>query len=231
MLTGTKYSLPDGFDEKQFIGELSEHYSIKQDAARSEIVAFYDTFDWRLYRKKLVLIEEGDRLLLRRLNDRQVIHSLETGEPPAFVWDLPDGDLKARLTPIVEMRALLKLVEFKTRTNSYRILNRDEKTVLWLMSKTLRLSSRRDASDLATYVWVKPVRGYPKYEERVVDRLEDLGLSAVNTDDIYLKALKVVGKMPGDYSARCQWPDLPPDFCSRRTLSMTMPRSTALHMS
>jgi CHAD domain-containing protein len=119
------------------------------------------------------------------------------------------------------MRALLKLAEFKIKSASYRVLDRNQKTVLWLNCEALRLSSRPDASALATYLWVKPVRGYPKYESRVIHRLEDLGLATIESKDLYFKVLQTAGKKPGDYSAKVRLklsPDMRADEASKAIL-------------
>jgi CHAD domain-containing protein len=220
-LKAQKFYLPNGYDQPDLIEQLAGDLSVEAGTAVAENVVFYDTFDWRLYHKKLALFGHGDRLLLRRLDDRQVFHSLESGAQPVFVRDLPEGDLKAQLTPIVEMRALLKLAEFKIKSASYRVLDRNQKTVLWLNCEALRLSSRPDASALATYLWVKPVRGYPKYESRVIHRLEDLGLATIESKDLYFKVLQTAGKKPGDYSAKVRLklsPDMRADEASKAIL-------------
>jgi hypothetical protein len=129
-LKAQKFYLPNGYDQPNLIEQLAGDLSVEAGTTVAENVVFYDTFDWRLYHKKLVLFGAADRLLLQRLDDRQVIHSLESGAQPVFVSDLPEGDLKAKLAPIVEMRALLRLVEFKIKSTSYRVLDRNEKTVL-----------------------------------------------------------------------------------------------------
>ena len=132
MLTGIKYSLPDNFDKKQFIEELSEHYTIKQVPTRSESVAFYDTFDWRLFNKSLILSTSGKKLLLRKLAKNEIILSADITTTPVFIWDFPESELKQRLKPILKMRALLKLVELRSRSTPFRILDRNEKTVAGL---------------------------------------------------------------------------------------------------
>ena len=94
MLTGTKYSLPDNFDKKEFIDELSEHYAIRPTPAESEIVTFYDTFDWRLFNKSLVLYTSGKKMLLRKLAKNEIIAAADITTTPVFIWDFPEGELK-----------------------------------------------------------------------------------------------------------------------------------------
>jgi CHAD domain-containing protein len=206
---GPKFRLPEEVGLQQLIDQLAADYVIRAEAFETESFTIYDTFDWRLFNKSLVLFRVGDRLCLRRLDDDEIILSLETKDQPVFVWDLPNSDLKAQLTPIVEMRALLKLASIRTSSASYRLLNLDEKTVLWLTGEELWPSPERDGPALAAYVRVKPVRGYSKYAKQVIKRWQELRL--VEADDIYFKALVSAGKTAGDYSTKLEF-KLSPDM-------------------
>ena len=102
MSKGPKFRLPKEVDLHQLIDQLAADYLIREDASASEAFTIYDTFDWRLFNKSLVLFRVGNRFCLRRLHNDEIIHSLETTNQPVFVWDLSDSDLKAQLTPLVE---------------------------------------------------------------------------------------------------------------------------------
>lgn len=197
-----RFNLPAGCDQRKLMEHLARDYAVKAETQLTDNLVFYDTFDWRLYRQSLVLFRVGNRLLLRRLDDVEIIQEVEVEAQPVFVWDLPKGDLKAQLTPIVKMRALLKLAEIETSSTAYRVLNQAEKTVIWLRCEELRLSSTPDGPPLATYIGLKPVRGYPKQEARVVSRFEDMGLASGGAEDCYFKALEAAGKKPGAYSPK-----------------------------
>ena len=209
MSKGPKFRLPEEVDLHQFIDQLAADYVIREEASETENFTIYDTFDWRLFKKSLVLFRVGNQLCLRRLDDKAIILSLETKDQPVFVWDLPDSDLKAELAPIVEMRTLLNLASINTSSASYRLLNPDEKTVLWLRGEELWSSPERDGPALASYVRVKPVRGYSKYARQLVKRLQ--GLRLVEADDIYFKVLESAGKTVGDYSTKLEF-KLSPDM-------------------
>ena len=185
--------------------QLAHDYVVQVETRFADNLVFYDTFDWRLYRQALVLLGAGNRLLLRRLDELEIIQQAEVEAQHVFVWDLPEGELKAQLTPIVEMRALLELADLQTSSTAYRVLNQAKKTVVWLGCEELRLSSTPDGPALTTYIGVKPVRGYPKHEARLVSRCEDLGLASVDAADCYFKALEAAGKKPGDYSAKLRF--------------------------
>jgi hypothetical protein len=197
-----KFNFPDGYDEQQLISELADHYSIKKGRFIFESFAVYDTFDWRLFNRSLVLYESGNKLALRKLFESAIIHSVEITSPPVFVWDFPDSELKEQLASIIKMRALLRLVEVHFRSTHYRILNQDEKTVVRLIYEEIRPSPDKDRPALATYLWLKPVKGYSKYFQNLGKHLQKAGLAVRKKEDIYFEALKVVDKKPGNYSTK-----------------------------
>jgi CHAD domain-containing protein len=202
MRNNLKFNLPDGYKAQQLISELADQYAIKKEPPISESFAIYDTFDWRLFNKLLVLYGSGNKLFLRKLAKSEIIHTIEITSLPVFIWDFPDGKLKKQLVPIIKMRALLKLVEVHCRSTTYRILNPDEKTVVRLAYEEILPSREKDAPALAAHLWLKPVKGYPKYSQNLAQRFEEAGFSISKKEDIYFKALEVVDKKPGSYSAK-----------------------------
>ncbi len=107
--------------------------------------SFHDTFDWRLFRAGLCLAgytgSEAPRLVLRRLADGKVLaRQGEVREPPYFVWDLADQDLRELLEPVAEMRSLCEQVSF-IATGLLRV-SEDGQTRLSLLH--CRLASKID---------------------------------------------------------------------------------------
>jgi CHAD domain-containing protein len=195
-----KFNLPNGYNEKQLIDELANHYSIKKEQSVAEQLVFYDTFDWRLFNKSLVLYQSENELFLSQLSNGDVTQPVKITKPPVFIKDLPDSVLKEQLASIIEMRALLKLAEVYLQSTPYRILNQDEKTVVQLINEAISPSSEEEPA-LATHLWVKPVRGYPKHVRELTSQLKEMGCTPVEKD-VYFLALDSVGKKPGDYSAK-----------------------------
>ena len=202
MLKNLKYKLPIEYDEKQFIRKLADQYTLKKEPAIAERFSFFDTFDWGLFNKSLILYGSGNKLFLRKPAKSEIIHTIEITSLPVFIWDFPDGELKKHLAPIIKMRALLKLAEVYSRSTPYRVLNRDEKTVARLVYEDLRSPGVKDAAALATHLWLKPVKGYPKYLRDLTKRFEEAGLTISKEEDIYFKALELADKKPGSYSAK-----------------------------
>ena len=97
MQNNLRFSLPDRFNLQQFIRELTQQFDIKRGKAVAETFTIYDTFDWRLYNKSLVLYVSGNKLFLRKLANIDIINSAEFTTFPVFIWNFPDGKLKNRL--------------------------------------------------------------------------------------------------------------------------------------
>ena len=202
MQNNLKFKIPDGLNEKQFFGKLTDQYALKKEPTVTERFTICDTFDWRLFNKSLVLYAFGNRLFLRKLAKDKILHSAEIPSLPVFIWNFPDSELKKKLAPIIKMRALLQLIELDSRSTPYRIFNRDEKTVVRLAYEEIRPSRDKVASALATHLWLKPVKGYPKYSRKLAKRFEKAGFTIVKEEDIYFKALELANKKPGSYSAK-----------------------------
>jgi len=213
MQNNLKFKLPNGHNEKQILGKLADQYALKKGPAVTERFTICDTFDWRLFNKSIALYASGNRLFLRNLAQDEILHRAEVTYLPVFIWDFPDGELKRQLAPIIKMRALLRLVEVQSRSVPYRILNPDEKTVARLAFEEFRAGRRKNKTTVVTHLWLKPVRGYPKYLRTLAKQFQEAGLKISTAEDVFFKVLEVVDKKPGDYSAKLNI-QLDPNMCS-----------------
>ncbi len=202
MMNNIKYVLPDGYDGQKFMRGLADQYAIKKAPAISERVMFFDTFDWRLFNKSLVLWAFGNKLLLRKLAKSDFLHQTDITAFPAFIWDFPEGELKKQLAPVIKMRALLKLVELHASVTPYLILDQNQKTVARLAYEEIRPSRNKNTPALAAFWWLKAVRGYSKYSRNLARHFQASGLTIKKKEDLFFKALEVVNKKPGSYSAK-----------------------------
>jgi CHAD domain-containing protein len=202
MLPPRKFQIPPGHDAKRWIRELADRYSVQEGRIREERSSFYDTFDWRLYHRSLVLYISGNKLFLRKLFEPAILQSVNLASPPVFAGELPDCDLKKHLAPIVKVRALEKLADIYSRKTPYRILGRGKKPVARLVHEEIRLTRDKDMPALTAYMWWKPGKDSSGSSRNLEKRLEEAGFTAIGKEDIYVKALKAAGKKPGDYSSK-----------------------------
>ena len=202
MISDQKFNLPDGHDEKQFIRQLADQYTIKKEPTVTGKFEIFDTFDWRLFNKSRILQSSGNSLLLRKLDKPGIIHSARIHSAPVFIEDFPAGELKEQLAPIIKMRALIGLVNVQSRSTVYRILNPDEKTVARLVFEKFWPVPKKRRSALADHLWLKPVKGYNKHARNLIKHFQATGLSESKKEDLFFKALELADKKPGSYSAK-----------------------------
>jgi len=79
-----------------------------------------------------------------------------------FAWDLPDCELRERLEPILEMRALLPLLRMNCKVHGLIVLNKEKKTVARLGIEENRIlgSTKSKPHKLPAILNVESVKGY-----------------------------------------------------------------------
>jgi CHAD domain-containing protein len=166
------YLLPDGLDLDR---ALASHLDIRAEPARTAALTFYDTFDGRLHAAGLTLRHGDGRLSLvdRATGAETTGAPLEDVPERLFDRDLPPA-LRARLAPVIEMRALLPLAKVATRSRKLAVLNDDQKTVVRI--------SEEAPKGLRTRVLTLPVRGYDKDLQRV-RKVLTVSLGLASTDE------------------------------------------------
>lgn len=206
MPNSLQYILPDSFDEAGFIEKLAESYPLQRERIAREQAVFYDTFDWRLYEKGLLLLQQDETLALAPLTDEHSPLCVCTvAKTPLFAGDFPEGELKDRLAPIIEMRALLKLFEKRSRLLTLRVLDEAQKTVAYLILETALLSGAAQKRHSRTVLWLKPLRGYEAHAESLHNFLTESGCQPARESWPEIAA-PAMGRAPGDYSSKLRVP-------------------------
>jgi CHAD domain-containing protein len=202
VLHPSEFRLPDGYDEQHFISELATSHFIKREHSNAQKFAIYDTFDWRLFNKSLALYVSESDLILHQLPHLTPLYRAKITTHPVFLADVPEGELKAELAPIIEMRALMQLAEICSESTAYRVLNSDEKTVERLFYENIRTADPTEALNVSTHLCVQPIRGYPKHYRKLTRRLVEMGCVPIEAGALYVTILEAFGKEPGDYSSK-----------------------------
>ncbi len=187
---------------------LTNEYTIREEALLPGIRTYYDTFDWRLFRKRLVLekvkFQDKTELQFHSFDGQLVSDTLLSAEP-GFVWDLPESSLREKLAPIVEMRRLLPLAEVSFHGSRFNVLNADEKTVarvLMRQRKAARPWESKLEEALPVSLEVVSIRGYEKEYSRIIYFVEShLPVGKVSASEL-ATSLELVGRTPCDYSSK-----------------------------
>ncbi|MBX3058662.1 MAG: CHAD domain-containing protein [Anaerolineae bacterium] len=195
------YRLPDNLPLPGQIEVASESFALLPETGQQRHDIYYDTFDWRLYQQSLALVSNKRTIYLADLAAAEDGAQTPLRQRPTFAWNLPDGEIKERLSPLLDVRALLPQAELTSYRVPYRVLNEDEKTVARLVVETLQPSTA-DAPPLTTCARLLPLRGYETETEQVGDWLVEQGATAVTPLDLYERILTAVGKDPGQYTAK-----------------------------
>ena len=106
------FLLPAGLGLPDLLERLAPLGTLDPGADVTSRRTFFDTFDWRLHRAGWLLERVGDgargRLRLRPLDGGPPI-ARHTGPALRFARELPAGEMRDRLVPVLHPRALLAI--------------------------------------------------------------------------------------------------------------------------
>ncbi len=139
---------------------LLKQYTLEKDHESNDPVCFFDSFDWRLFKKKCFVVQENAQMLLSDKSGQQLV---ETNINPAdsyFWWDFPDGEFQQLIKPVLSCRALCRLSELFKNQQNFNLVNKDGKTVVRLVLITFQDSLVNQDQPTAVFVTLKGLRGY-----------------------------------------------------------------------
>ncbi len=219
------YMLPDSLDLDGLRQILAESRRLSEDKPVKLKLTYYDSFDWRVWQAGGELFQEQseqERLcLVDRKNHQQLACQL-IDSPPGFIEALPQGYLRERLAPILEMRRLLPMVQINQQRNTLRVLDAEEKTVVRIVLQNNQFSAVRGKRNgaLDGRIVVQPLKGYEQEFLGLRQQLASLKLRPAG-QSLYEDALLGVGRKPGDYSSKLNFrldPDAPAHVTARQIM-------------
>jgi CHAD domain-containing protein len=203
----TEFIIPETLHFEDLQSILQKNTRILTEPSQTVYRTYYDSFDWRLYLDNSLLEDTRDgsvhTLVWQTLKGKHRCPRLKLDAAPRFARDLPPGPFRALMEPVLEMRELVPKVKIRSRINTLRVLNKDEKTVAWLAVENntmMRVKGARSGK-LDNRVAVIPVKGYPKPCRDVVTLLQQQGLVPAQ-NDLMQAALSTIGETPGNYSSK-----------------------------
>jgi len=192
----SRYLLPTDFDEASLTAGLGAEYGLVTAAGSEFTVVLRDTFDWRLYRAGLVLVEElgRDRRLVLKESGREP-YSIAGQSTPRTAEDLPAGHLTERIGPLMGIRALVPVGAARIRRREGRIENANGEMVARLRFETIEPLDRDGNPGPATDKL--DIRGGEATAE--LGRIPGLTTCSEHDLDVLAAAR---GRSPGDYSSK-----------------------------
>jgi CHAD domain-containing protein len=196
------YRLPNEIAVGDFEVTLSDQRAFVAEKPIVRQWCIYDTFDWRLFARSLMLCRFGSEFVLYPFAGGGSLRCDVGACKSAFAGDLPEGDLRHTLEPVLKARALVEMARVYIEETTYRILNVDEKTVVRAVYSALRKAPEVTSPTISTYVYVQPVRGYAGHASRLAEALA-LGTEISSPQEaVYYDALAAAGRSPNSYSAK-----------------------------
>ena len=187
---------------------LRSHFRIEVVPDARRRVAYFDTFDWRLYCDGgyLRLAPERSGPMVRWLRqDGTLRQRLNARLAPPFARDFPAGQFRQEIERVIAMRRLLEIVELQLEGFTANILDRREKTVVRLRFEEGSAAAPDGSAGpvpLAPILRVQPIRGYDRAWRKLMRFLEsDLELEPVAGSELE-RALTAIGRSPGDYTSK-----------------------------
>jgi len=174
--------LADGVSASAVADALAAELPIVSQRSHTVERTFWDTFDGRLHGAGLVLVAGAGRLALADATSyAEQAGSLHRRKAQRLLaGDLPPGELRTRLEPLIEMRALLALVRVRSRALPLNVLDDIGKIVVRLRVEepTALDASAGEGIALPARLHVIGVLGYDRELERLRALLDDrLGLA------------------------------------------------------
>jgi len=204
------YTVPALHEPGAVLAWLQSHHPVRVEHKGLIEKDYLDTFDWRLFKAGWVMEalrnRAAVRLVWRALDSCEVFLDQEFPQAPRFAWDLPEGPLRDRLAPVLDVRALLPMLSTRTEWHRLSILNADGKTVLRVELSRDRQGRGQggEPRDPPTYVRFQPLRGYDKPYRHILKAMRhELNMMPCPRDP-FLELAEAEGKAPGRYSSRPQ---------------------------
>ena len=200
--------LPPGFTVNRLIQGIQANQNklrCTPGIKTSDACVFFDSFDWRLYHDdKFLQTTDSGGLTLQKLGCSETLYRLQQDKTPVWPADVESDGLREYLASVLEMRALMPMVEVKNQWQYINVVNNDEKTVVRLaiqQSQCFELGTNK-IRDLVARIHIFGIKGYDKDRTLIEGLLEEqLELSQVCTC-LYLEALTAIGRTPGEYSSK-----------------------------
>ncbi len=203
MISYHQYILEKSFRHHTLFNEIEKFYQIKRQTKKNQEKKYYDTFDWRLYNNSFTLSKKESVYGLSSLKDYQTVASIHVNQDfiPKFWWDFPSSPFTEYLKPLIDIRALMFLIQTDLQIQPYHILNQDEKIVLKILLKRVNLKQNDKKIKITEMIELQPIRGYQRDFYKIVRILK--ATKKINHSFNILKfTLDKAGLKPGSYSSK-----------------------------
>lgn len=210
--------MAEHLDWGDVIDFLDPEFTYRKSHPEHDKVTFYDTFDWRFYKKKLSLCRVGQQFRLQELDSDTVLDRFNWARktPYRFASDHNDPDLVAKFAKIQDIRAITPISEISVRSNCCEALNSDNKIVCRIKYEERSVNGQ----EIENVLKIIPVKGYDDEADTIRKSLSKAGLNTPSgTPAMLPMALEHLGIIPGTYSSKIKTV-LTPEMTPRNAASL-----------
>lgn len=167
---------------------------------------FYDTFDWRLYRRGYVFEQddtETGKCRIRSLGRQGEQLTAAVKQVPDFSWNIDHRGLKTLLTPLLSVRRLIQQDEIQVSVEPYELMDRRGKILIrFELEKYLRPDKINRLRSALVNCRFYPLKGYEKTCEKQLRALDKIVKGSGKTDDPIDFILSLHNRQPHDYTGK-----------------------------
>lgn len=192
------FSLPPDTEVEQVIADLGKLFRIDEQPEERRRFKYYDTFDWRLYKRKQIMVFARPNLSLQSLDGQQQL-AASCPVMPRLVWDLEEESMRQHLEPILEMRALLPLMDVASTARKFDLRNEDLKTVVRLEIQSRKLKNGTLEKEWPIEATLHGLRGYESEFQKAAKKLKKQGKESASDIPAMLQAM---GHEPLGYNSK-----------------------------
>ena len=167
----------------------------------------YDTFDWRLFKNRLLLgFDPDNNAALFLFNITDAVWSSQGNTPAVgrFLHEIESAAIASRLAPVIEARALIRRGSFALQKERRDISNKHGKIIARLHLEQLTGPAQDDKNTGAPLrvVRLQALRGYERKTKKLFSWMTACCNGTGSTDGLLSTYFTALGRTPGDYSSK-----------------------------
>lgn len=182
---------------EQVLKEIEQAFQVIREKSFNGIRRQYDSFDWRLYKNDLELINEQNHFRVVSTKNPNNHWRLGNSRRPVFANDIKDQGIREKLLPILEMRAFTLVVSTKIIRIRGGILDTNLKTILRFEIEKV-ISGQKE---LPVHFRIIPLRGFSGATAKMRAWLSASGFAQADKS-VFEQVCHLSGILPGAYSSK-----------------------------
>lgn len=173
------YLLPDSLSKKNFLETLKRIFVVRKIDTVSENVSILETFDWGLYKQRLLAIRHEDQSI--GLWDEKNLFALDMAkkidnisEKARFSWDFPTCEATKILAPLLKLRSLNPIYKGILKIEPINLLDNEGKILVFCQLISI-YAPESPNTPIMRQLRINSLTGYNEERKQAVELLKGLG--------------------------------------------------------